>query len=137
MWVLAVAAAQAFDGRIIGVGIAIHAKQRPARRFLRLEALGAHVAGLQIDVAVGDAEHGDIAFAIERDVVGEPGWILEIRSDAIERAVDGARNFAIDFAVANVDLAAKRRREAAEHRILAKCDWHYARARSTRILVPS
>ena len=131
------AAADPLHRRVIGVGIAVHAEQRLAGRLLRLEALGAHIAGLQIHMPVGEAEHGDMAFAIKRNVVGELRRVLEVRPHAIERPVDLAGNLALDFAVAQIDFATKRRGEAAEHWILAEGNRHYACPTSTRILVPS
>ena len=65
-----------------------------------VEALGAHKAGLQVHMAVGNAEHGDIAFAIKGNIVREFRGILEIGADAIEGAIDGGRDFPIDFTVA-------------------------------------
>ena len=40
------------------------------------------------------------------------------------RAIDDGRNLAFDFAVANIDFAAERGREATEHRVLAKSNGH-------------
>jgi hypothetical protein len=57
---------------------------------LRLPALVSGIAGAVVDVPVLDAEHRDVAFAVEGDVAGvlRRLGILRIGPDAVEHAVD-------------------------------------------------
>jgi hypothetical protein len=77
---------------------------------LCLPALGAGVAGAVIDVAVLDAKHRDVAFAVERDVAGAGGGlgILRIGPDAVEHPVQVGRQVAFDFAIEQIDLGSAR-----------------------------
>ena len=85
--VLAVPRLRPLTRGVVGARIAIGAEQRLARRGLRLVALRAHEAALVVDVAVREAEHADVAFAVEGDV-GHLRRVLEVRPDAVERAVE-------------------------------------------------
>ena len=101
------AAADSFHAGIIGERIAVHAEQPLASGGLRLEALRPRIAALEIHVAVLDAEHADVAFAVEGNVASHRR-VLPIGSDAIEGAVNAGGNFALDVAVANVNFRAER-----------------------------
>jgi hypothetical protein len=85
------AAAQTPDARIVQRGIAVHRKQPATGAILREPALVAHEPALVVHAAVLDPEHADMAFAIERNVA-RVERILRIRTNAIERAVQVARN---------------------------------------------
>ncbi len=89
-------------------GIAVHAEQRAARLVLRLPPLGPRVAGAVIDMAVPDAEHRDVALAVEGDVAGvlRRLRILRIGADPVEHSIDVGRQRAFDFAIVEVDLGA-------------------------------
>ena len=87
-------------------GLRYMPNNRLRRGRLGLEPLRARIAALEIDVAVLDAEHADVAFAVEGDVALHRG-ILPVGSDAIEGAVDIQRDLAVDVAVVNVALGAE------------------------------
>src|ERR1700728_5071504 len=105
------AAADAFDAGIIGERIAVHAEETAARGGLRFKALGARIAAFEVDVSVGDAEHADVTFAIERNVALH-GRILPVGADTIECAVDTERNVTLDVAIADVAFSAEDARAA-------------------------
>ncbi len=77
------ATAQCRDFRQVRRAIAIGSEQCRARLRLRLEPLGLHKAGFQIDVAVGETEHCHVTVTIQGNVVIDTRRILEVRSDAI------------------------------------------------------
>src|SRR5690606_19613768 len=61
-----------------------------------------------IDVAVPDAEHRHVAFAVEGDVARVLGrlGILRIGADAVEHAVEIGRKVSFDLAVVEIDFGA-------------------------------
>ncbi len=97
------AAAHALHARIVHRRIPIHREQLPAGLVVREIALVAHHAALVVHAAVLDAEHADVAFAVERNVA-RVQRILRVGADAIERAVQVARHLARDLAVVHVGL---------------------------------
>ncbi len=100
----------AFDGRVVGVAVAVPAEQRAARLGLQLEALGVHPAAAVIDMAALEAEHVHHALAVDKDVVRGHGRILAVRAAAIEGSVEGGGNLARnDLQVLNVGFAPQRR----------------------------
>ncbi len=95
------AAAQAFDARVVHRRIAVHREQDAAGFFLCEVAVVAHEAAAVIHTAVLDAEHADVAFAVERNVAARHR-ILRVGTDAIEGAAQVGRYLARHFAVMNV-----------------------------------
>ena len=103
------AAAQGFDARVVEGRIAVHREQDAARLVLCDVALRTHHAAAIVDAAVADAEHADVAFAVERNVSRQKR-ILRVGTDSIERAVQIRRDLAVDLAVTDVCLDARQHR---------------------------
>ena len=106
------ASAQALDARIVQRWIAVHGKQPATGAILREPAIVAHEPALVVHAAVLDPKHADMALAVERNIA-RMEWILRIRADAIERAVQVARNLSLDVAMAHVGFELVRGRRAA------------------------
>ncbi len=115
-------AAHPFHRRIVGPLVAIAAEQRPPGGVLCLPAVGAHIAGLQADAAVLEAEHAGHAVAVERHVVGEARRELVVGAHAVEGPVDLGRDSALDLQIGDVDLDPRRRIDAGEHRQVGELD---------------
>lgn len=89
----------AFHQLIVGVQIAISAKQRPALLGLMHIALGLDIPLFEVHVAVLDPESSHCAIAIEVDVVLEDGRVPVVWLDAIECPIDIRRDDAVDFEI--------------------------------------
>src|SRR5688572_11862258 len=93
--------------------IAIDAPEPLARAPLGHQALGLHVARLEVDGAVREAERAHVAVAVEaRRPLVHRRPVLEVALHAVERAFDVGRDLAPDLAVVNVGLEARRAVEA-------------------------
>ena len=106
------ASAQALDARIVQRWIAVYGKQPATGAILREPAIVAHEPALVVHAAVLDPEHADVAFTVERNIA-RMERVLRIRTDAIERAVQVARNLSLDVAMAHVGFELVRGRRAA------------------------
>src|SRR5262245_52048449 len=119
------------DTRVVRVGIAVDAPQPLARLALGHQALGLHVARLEVDGAVREAERADVTVAVEarRPLVHRrPG--LEIALHAVERAFDIGWDLTPDLAVVDVRFESRRAVEARrKHRMTPEVAVHVAAPR--------
>ena len=63
-------------------------------------------------MAVPEAEHADVALAVERDVVRKLRRVLEVGTDAIEAAGEAVRYLSLDVTVDDIDFRAERHADA-------------------------
>src|SRR5262249_40852170 len=91
------------------------------------EAVGLHVARLEVDGAVREPERAHVAVAVEsRGPLVLRRRIREVALHAVERALDVGRDLSPHLAVIDVRLEARRAVEPAalEHRMTSKVDGH-------------
>jgi hypothetical protein len=79
-------AAQPRHARVVGERVSVGAEQRPPRLPFRHEARRPHVPGLEVAVAVPEAEHRDHAVGVEVEVALDERRPRRVRTDPVERA---------------------------------------------------
>ncbi len=97
------------NARVIRVRVAIVAVELPAGLELIEIALRANVTALVVRASALQPEQAHVAVGREQRVVFEGRRIQPVQMHAIERAVQVFRQLARHFAVAEIDLEARRR----------------------------
>jgi hypothetical protein len=99
-------------GGVVGKGVAVGAEQGPARRPLERQLLGAHVARLQVGMAVLEAHHVHHAVAVEEDVGAQQRRVLRVGAVAHVGAVQAGGDLAFHLQVIDIHLHPHRCRVA-------------------------
>ena len=85
-----------------------------------LELFGAHVASLQVGVAVVKTHHMNHAVAVEENVFPEQWRIARVGAVSVIRAVEFRRDGAFDFKVVHIAFDTNRRAVAAIDELIRK-----------------
>ena len=93
-------------GRVVVERITIGAEQGVAGAFFQNELVGTGAALLEVDATIVKTEHGDHAVAVEPDVIAQEWGKLRIGGNPVERAVDVARHFTVEFEIVDVRFQA-------------------------------